>query len=185
MKTITSFIAFAALVVLVIALIPEVCTAEEGFLGLKWRASEEEARKVFNDLELKFKPCDKPDVLQPWYGYIRKNESFKLGDLPPDEVTYLFTKKGFDAVIARIGFYDSARSAVPGRYEKLKEEYATSYEMIKKNLISKYGEPESDEDFMCKWKLAGTNIMLSLTSNDVNKNYLNLVLSYSYKPKDR
>jgi hypothetical protein len=178
------FIILAVAIFLATASLAHAWTDAEGFLGLKWGMSEEEARKVFNDLKLKDKRSESPDVLQPWNGYVRENETFQLGELPADEVKYVFSEKGLGAVVARATFMDLNRSSVPGTYSKLKEKFASSYVVLKKQFVSVYGEPELEETefhYTCRWKLKQTNIMLSFTSN--GENYINLVLCYSYKPE--
>lgn len=125
MKTKAFLSTLAVLIVFVTSLSHHAWADADGFLGLKWGMSEEEAKKQFNDLELIFKRSEKRDVLQPWNGYVRRNESFKLGELPK-EVTYYFSEKGFDGVTARVTFLDRDSSSLPGTYKDLKPKFLSS-----------------------------------------------------------
>jgi hypothetical protein len=188
MKLKAFFITSAVLVVLLTAHISNAWSDAEGFLGLKWGVSEEEAKKVFNDLELTFKRSEKREVNQPWNGYIRKNEPFKLGELPGESVTYYFSNQGLDGITAKASFVDSERSSVPGKYKELKQRFLSSYEVLKKNIVSEYGEPESEEavaGYICTWKLSKSNIMLAFFANDMDENYIYLELSHFYKPESK
>jgi hypothetical protein len=81
---------------------------------------------------------------------------------------------------------DLNRSLMHGIYRNLKEKFLSSYVLLKKKLVSEYGEPELEESkfsYTCTWKLKQTNIMLSFSSDDMTENYINLVLSYSYYPE--
>jgi hypothetical protein len=178
----------------VVGYIPTVHAASEGFMGLKWGASPKEARKQFNDLVLAKSPPKKldgkslnliEDYQQFSYEYKRKNETFMLGELTPDEVTYeFFNNERFVGAVAAKKFFDLDKTAALGTYAKEKNKFAASYLILKNNIEAKYGEPKESEDssgYSATWETPEVVIMLSLVTSDETENLLSLVFGISSK----